>query len=264
MPFSENDAIRYYRFSSLIEANVTHAFFTRHGGVSPKPWDSLNVGGTVGDNPSRVKENYKRALRVIGRTPESIFDVWQVHGVKAVCAGGPRQRFTPHQEADIILTNKNDITLFMRFADCVPILLYDPKHLVIGIVHAGWKGTVKQAVSVAINVMKKQYSSNPVDILAGIGPSICKRHYEVGSDVIQYVKYVFGNDASKILSQVNGKSNDQKATFDLSTANRLVLERNGVKKIEISNICTACHMEDWYSHRGEQGITGRFGVLISL
>lgn len=264
MPFAENNSIRYYRFTSFVEANVTHAIFTRHGGVSPKPWDSLNVGGTVGDHPSRVNENYKRALQVFGRTPESIFDVYQVHGAKAVCAEVPRQKYTPHQKADIILTNKKGITLFMRFADCVPVLLFDPKHLVIGIVHAGWKGTVKQAVSVAISVMKKQYSSNPVEILAGIGPSICKRHYEVGSDVIQFVEYVFGNNASKILSKIDGKLNNPKALLDLWTANRLILERTGVRSIEISNICTACHLEDWYSHRREQGKTGRFGVLISL
>lgn len=264
MPFSQNDAIRFYRFASFIEANVTHAIFTRQGGVSPKPWDSLNVGSTVGDHPSRVSENYKRALRAIDRQPESIFDVWQVHGVNAVCTEVPRQKDTPHQKADIILTDKTDVTLFMRFADCVPILLYDPNQRVIGIVHAGWKGTVKRAVSVVVNIMKNRYSSNPVDILAGIGPSICKNHYEVGSDVIQYVKYIFGNDTPKILSKINGKTNNPKAKFDLWTANRLLLEQAGVTKIEVANLCTFCHLEDWYSHRGEQGKTGRFGVLISL
>jgi len=266
MPFTANGSVRYFTFSSLDEMDVPHAIFTRQGGVSPQPWESLNVGGTVGDDSARVKENLNRSLKVVNRDIESIFDVWQVHGVDVVVAEHPRQRqkSSNYQKADIILTNKKYLTLFMRFADCVPILLYDPKCSVVGIVHAGWKGTVKKAVSVAINTMNQKYSSNPGDILAGLGPSICKRHYEVGNDVIKDVEFVFGNDASKILTNINGNPKNQKAEFDLWEANRMLLEQAGVSKIEVSKICTACHLDDWYSYRQEQGRTGRFGVLISL
>jgi YfiH family protein len=264
MPLTANGSVRYYTFSSLNEMDVTHAVFTRHGGVSPQPWDSLNVGGTVGDDSARVKENLSRSLKVVNREIDSVFDVWQVHGADVVCAELPKPKSSTYQKADIILTNKKYLTLFMRFADCVPILLYDPKSSVVGIVHAGWKGTVKKAVSVAISTMNQKYSSNPGDILAGLGPSICKHHYEVGSDVIQDVEFVFGNDASKILTNINGSPKNQKAEFDLWAANKMLLEQAGVSKIEVSNICTACHLDDWYSYRQEQGRTGRFGVLISL
>ncbi|MCK5315838.1 MAG: peptidoglycan editing factor PgeF [Anaerolineales bacterium] len=264
MPFFEDDLLRYYRFSSFLEAGITHAIFTRRGGVSTRPWYSLNVGGTVGDNPTRIRENLQRSLGAVGRTPDSLFDVWQVHGSEVVCAEAPRPKHIPHHKADAILTNKAGVTLFMRFADCVPILLFDPNRLAIGIVHAGWQGTVKRTVAAAIEVMKQRYLSMPVDILAGIGPSICRHHYEVGNDVIQKVYAVFGDDASKILSSANGKSDDHKAKLDLSTANRIVLEQAGVCEIDISNICTACNLDDWYSHRGEKGKTGRFGVLIGL
>jgi YfiH family protein len=264
MPFFEDDLLRYYSFSSFLEADLRHAIFTRRGGVSPRPWVSLNVGGTVGDRPSRVTENLQRSLTAIGRTPDSLFEVRQVHGAEVICGDAPRPKDIPHHKADAILTNKADVTLFMRFADCVPILLFDPNRLVIGIVHAGWQGTVKQTVATAIEVMKQNYLSKPVDILAGIGPSICKGHYEVGNDVIQRVYGVFGSDASKMLSSDNGKSDNRKAKLDLWTANRIILENAGVRKIEVSKICTACNMDDWYSHRGEAGKTGRFGALIGL
>lgn len=264
MPFTLNGSLRYYTFSSLDEMDVTHAVFTRRGGVSPKPWDSLNVGGNVGDDSSRVKENLNRSLKVFNSDRESIFDVWQVHGADVVIAEQPRQKSSNYQKADIIITNKKNVSLFMRFADCVPILLYDPKSLVIGLVHAGWKGTIKKAVSVAINTMHREYASSPGDIVACLGPSICKRHYEVGSEVIQAADNVFGNDASKILSKNNGSPANQKANFDLWAANIMLLENAGVNKIEVSNICTACHLDDWYSYRLEQGVTGRFGVLMSL
>ena len=184
MPFYDQGFLRYYAFNTLLDARVTHALYTRRGGVSHKPWASLNVGGTVGDNPTHVRINRKRAFNMMRRVPESLYDVWQVHGANVICAEAPRPQHAPHLQADAILTDKADVTLFMRFADCVPILLYDPHRCIVGIVHAGWLGTVKRTVAATIEVMKDRYGSSPADVLAGIGPSICQRHYEVGQDVI--------------------------------------------------------------------------------
>ena len=264
MPFFDQGLLRYYAFNSLLDANVTHALFTRRGGVSPKPWASLNVGGTVGDDPSHVKKNRQRVIQSINKDPESIYDVWQVHGVNVICVEAPRPPNTPHKQADAMLTDKANVTLFMRFADCVPILLYDPHRCIVGIVHAGWQGTVQRIVAATVETMKKRYASSPADILAGIGPSICQRHYVVGEDVIDQVCSAFVGKASEILTYVNGNLKGPRAKLDLWTANRLILEDIGVKNIEISEVCTACNLEDWYSHRGESGNTGRFGGLISL
>ena len=256
MPFTQQNGLRYFQFDSL---EVRHAVFTRHGGESPAPWDSLNVGGTVGDVIERVRRNRLLSFEALGCNPDSIFDVWQVHSADAVCADGPRKADEPYQKADIILTDKSDVTLFMRFADCVPILVYDPLKHVVGVAHAGWMGTVRDVAGATVNIMRDRYGSNPSDILACIGPSIGPDHYEVGQDVISQVEQTFGADASLMLPQ-----HETRVHFDLWKANQYLLERAGVKQIELAGICTACHTDDWFSHRAEKGKTGRFGALISL
>ena len=259
MYFHQFDTIRYCTFESLEDKRIVHAVITRNGGISPAPWESLNLGGTVGDDPARVSENRRRALQVIGRSHETIYDVWQVHSAEVICTDGPRASNSPHLKADAILTDQPGVTLFMRFADCVPLLLFDPLNEVIGLVHAGWLGTVRQVVKAALETMCTQYGSRPENILAGIGPSIGMHHYPVGPEVAAQVKASFGQDASGLLYTTNGE-----IQFDLWSANQLMLEQAGVRFIEVAGLCTACHAEDWYSHRQENGKTGRFGVLISL
>lgn len=256
MPFAEQNGLRFYQFDSL---GVKHAVFTRRGGLSPEPWKSLNLGGTVGDEVERVRGNRLLSFEALGCRPDSIFDVWQVHSADAVCTDAPRRMDEPYQKADIILTDKPEVTLFMRFADCVPILLHDPLRRVIGIAHAGWLGTVRDVAGVTVNKMSEQYGSRPTDLIACIGPSIGPDHYEVGEDVILQVKQAFGADASLMLPQ-----HDSRTHFDLWKANQYLLERAGVRCIELAGLCTACHTEDWFSHRTEKGKTGRFGALISL
>lgn len=258
MTFHQHNGICYYTFD-IFPRPVAQAVFTRQGGVSPAPWDSLNVGGTVGDDPARVHENRLRSFAALGRTLDSLFDVWQVHSADAVCAGAPRPADAIHQKADIILTDKPDVTLYMRFADCVPLLLYDSRKGVVGMAHAGWLGTVRGAASAAVRAMHETYGSNPEDILAAIGPSIGPDHYEVGPDVVAQVEAAFGPQAKRLI-----ESRDGKTYFDLWAANRLQLGESGVGQIEIAGICTACHLDDWFSHRAEKGKTGRFGALIAL
>ncbi|MCC7129461.1 MAG: peptidoglycan editing factor PgeF [Anaerolineae bacterium] len=264
MPFHQKDTIRYHTFELLDDAGVPHASISRQGGVSPEPWASLNLGGTVGDERPRVLENHRRAFRALSRPFESRYDAWQVHGVEVVCADAPRPIDQPHARADAILTDAPEVTVFMRFADCVPIFLYDPVRQVVGLVHAGWKGTVNQAARVAVQTMVERYRSQPRDILAGIGPSIGPHHYEVGPEVVELVRKAFGADASGLLLGANGSGAKSAVKFDLWNANRLSLEAAGVRQIEVAEICTACHPDMWYSHRGENGKTGRFGALIGL
>ena len=256
MPFIQHNAIRYFQFDSL---PTRHAIFTRRGGVSPEPWGSLNVGGTVGDDLTRVRENRLLSFKALGCHPESIFDVWQVHSADVVCANAPRPVDESLRQADIILTDKTNVSLFMRFADCVPILVYDPHNAVIGVAHAGWMGTLRGVVTKTIQTMHKTYGSNPTDIIACIGPSIGPDHYEVGADVILQVMQKFGDDSDQFLLSNNGKIH-----FDLWKTNKFLLERAGVGKVDVAGICTACHTDDWFSHRAEKGRTGRFGALISL
>lgn len=259
MIYNEQRSVRFAQFDGFQDVPVIHAFFTRHGGVSPAPWASLNMGGGLGDSRENIIENRQRAFDSVQRQVESLYDVWQVHGVEVVCTDAPRPLDAQHVKADIILTNHPEITLFMRFADCVPVMLVDPVKRVVGLVHAGWQGTLKKAPAVAVQAMHDRYGCQPKDILAGIGPSIGVEHYEVGSDVVERTRQAFGQDASGLLRQMDGCTH-----LDLWAANRLTLENAGVQQVEVSGICTACHMENWYSHRGEHGKTGRYGAVIAL
>jgi len=256
MPFFQTDSLRYFRFESF--ESLPHAVFTRRGGVSPQPWAELNLGGTVGDDPIRVSQNRSLMFRSIGRNADHAFDVWQVHGSDVVCAWEPRAPGIPHDKADAILTDRPGLSLLMRFADCVPILLWDPGKKVVGLVHAGWQGTVKQVAASAISVMQAKFGTNPGEVLAGIGPSIAAHHYPVGAEVISEVRQAFGSEAEQFIT------GNPQVELDLWKANQFILERIGVTQIETSGVCTACNLGDWYSHRAEKGRTGRFGVLIGL
>lgn len=259
MPFHQPDGIRYYTFDSLNDKSLIHAVFTRQGGLSPAPWSSLNVGGLRGDDPQRVYQNRVRSFKLMDRDPESVYDVWQVHSTDVIWTTGRRASSVRHRKADAILTDRPEVTLFMRFGDCVPILLYDPVREVIGLVHAGWMGTTSGILREAIAAMQGAYRCHPEDIQAAIGPSIAVHHYEVGQEVVEKVEESFGVLAEEFLVRNGGRM-----YFDLWKANHYQLEKMGVGQVEVAGICTACNLEDWFSHRGEQGKTGRFGVLMAL
>jgi len=259
MPFRQTGDIRYLTFDTFEEIGVIHGIITRQGGLSPNPWASLNVGGTVGDDPARVRENRYRTFAAFNRSRESIFDVWQVHSADVAFGEKPRSPDAPLQKADVILTDKPEITLFMRFADCVPILMVDPVRQVVGIVHAGWIGTVKRVAEAAVKAMQARYGCQLKNIRAAIGPSICVDHYAVGPEVIQQVEISFGRQADRVLVK-----NGDGIHFDLWGSNQIILQEAGVHCISLSNVCTADHLDDWFSHRGELGKTGRFGAIIAL
>jgi YfiH family protein len=259
MTFIEKEDLRYYQFDIFKGLPLFHAILTRQGGLSQPPFNSLNFGGTVGDNPKAVLNNHQKTYRILGFDYFSRFDVWQVHGTRILCTQKPRHPDEPHQKADGILTDNPEVSLFMRFADCVPILLVDPVKGVIGIVHAGWQGTASKISQKAVEKMKVCYGSNPMDILAGIGPSICQSCYQVGGEVYNAFAGNFGDQADLFFVKRDGQY-----YLDLWKANQVTLSSVGVSKIEISGLCTACRPSDWFSHRGEGGNTGRFGVLMSL
>ncbi len=260
MSFHEINGLRYYSFE-IFSDEVTQAVFTRRGGVSPTPWHSLNLGGSVGDDPARVAENRIRVFDSLGRVPESIHDVWLVHSTDIVYADNPRPLDAPRSapRADIIFTDNPNVTLFMRFGDCVPILFHDPVKKVIGIAHAGWLGTLRGVVGSAVRGMQDHYGCHPKNIVAGIGPSIGLDHYEVGAEVVSQFHEQYPQDTDRILQSKNGSTH-----LDLWAANDIQLRFAGVEQVQVSGVCTACHLGDWFSHRAEMGKTGRFGALMAL
>jgi hypothetical protein len=259
MPFGQAGQIRFYTFNLLNREGIFHAVVTRNEGVSPAPWNSLNLGGSGGDDRARILKNRHLVFQAFEINNDSIFDVWQVHGNQVICTDGPRRAGVPHQKADAIITNNQNIKLLMLFADCVPILLFDPVRKVVGIVHAGWKGTALKVAAKTVETMCNCYATQPADILAAIGPSIGPDHYSVGNEVVLSFDTAYGLEARRFI-----RGRDGAVKLNLWEANHYILEQAGVKQIEVSEICTACHLEDWYSHRVENAVTGRFGVIIGL
>jgi YfiH family protein len=252
-------SIRYYKFIPFENQGLYQAVFTRHGGLSPSPWKSLNLGASVGDDNQRVARNREMALAAVGVRINSVYDVYQVHSTDIIITDKPLGVKEVHKKADAIITRTPGVTLMMRFADCVPVFFFDPVQRVIGLAHAGWVGTINKIASKTINEMRHKFGSKPGDILAAIGPSIGPDHYSVGSDVIQKAILSFGHEADSLFTQKDGK-----IYFNLWEANRVNLMQAGVDKIDVAGICTNCHLEDWYSHRGEHGKTGRFGAILGL
>jgi YfiH family protein len=258
MPFRDIGPVRLFQFDTLQSKAIVHGIVTRRGGASPAPWSSLNVGGTVGDEPDRVRDNRRRLVGAFDLELASVFDTWQIHSDAVVIADAPRGE-APLRQADAILSSTPGVTLMMRFADCVPLMLYDPTRRVIGMVHAGWLGTVRQIARAAIRAMTDRFGTDPGDVLVGIGPSIAVHHYPVGDEVVDALRSSLGPEAERHLQRVDGETR-----LDLWSANTWLLQQEGVRHIELAGLCTACDTDDWYSHRAEAGRTGRFGAVLAL
>jgi polyphenol oxidase len=290
--------IAYYHFSMLsAQANLVNAVFTRRGGVSQGPYASLNAGLSVGDDPAAVLENRRRTAAALGLDPRAFVSAGQVHGdrvalVVSIASPSPTAlERGPGGEAgdagaidavivisraqgddvqppvggvDALITACRGAMLAMRFADCVPVLLYDPSHEAVGLAHAGWRGSAAGIASRTVRAMSQAFDTRPQDVLAGIGPSIGQCCYEVGHPVIQHVSAHFPW-WREVVSDETGR-----LRLDLWEANRRQLLDAGLpdEQIAVAGICTSCHTEDFYSHRREHrqeaGVTGRFTAVIGL
>lgn len=252
------DGLTYYQFKSL--QGVKHGVFTRLGGVSQRPFYSLNVGATVGDAPENVHRNRQRITHAMAVSEKSVRTSWMVHGADVLVIDDDTPEPSPPPQADGIITRRPGIALMMRFADCVPLLFYDPLQKVVGIAHAGWPGTLVGIGPATIQAMQGTFGCNPTDIIVGIGPSIGPCCYEVGPEVIQGVRSAFDGAADQLLKPGKGK----RPHFDLWRANVVALRQAGVEQIEVAELCTACRADLFFSHRAERGQTGRFGAMIVL
>ena len=213
----------------------------------------------MGDDTAAVAENHRLVYATLGLDGDQACTVWQVHSADTVIARGrvPGRRWLAR--ADGMVTDRVGLPLTMRFADCTPILLYDPANHVLGIAHAGWRGTVLGAGVSALRTMQDAFGTRPHDVQAGIGPSIGPDHYQVGEEVVSAVQGAFGTVEGLVRRATDGS-----AYFNLWATNRLALERAGVTHVEVAGLCTATHTSEFYSHRAEAGRTGRFGMVAAL
>ena len=259
---ARNSTPIYYEFDLWHgDSALTHGVFTRLGGSSPAPFDSLNVGGTVGDDPAALRDNLRRIYAALDVAGEAACTVWQVHSADVVVVSGRAAGRHWLARADGMVTNIPALPLTMRFADCTPILFQDPVRRAVGIAHAGWRGTVGKVATRTLEAMTAAYGTNPADVRAAIGPSIGVDHYEVGAEVVAAVDEAFGTTDGVIQRDAAGRT-----YFDLWAANRRLLVAAGVPdcQIETAGLCTATRTDEFYSHHTKQNKTKHFCAVIAL
>ncbi len=223
---------------------------TRHGGVSPAPYASLNLGHSTDDDPLNVSENRRRLAAALGFPADRIASVHQVHGASVVHVSEPG-RWPNH---DALITNFPEVYLTVSVADCVPVLIYDPVQQAVGAAHAGWRGTVEEIAYKTLDAMAFTFGTRPADCWAYIGACIDECDFEVDADVADHF-----SDTYKRRDEMRDKF-----FVDLKAANRDQLERAGVpaEQVEVSPFSTVTHSKDFFSHRADGGKTGRgIGVI---
>ena len=225
---------------------------TRHGGVSPEPFASLNLGLSSGDEAANVHENRRRFFADLGIRPEEVALGFQVHG-DSVCIV---EKAGVYDEHDAFVTNRPNVFVAVSVADCTPILIHDPKTQAVAAVHAGWKGTMKQIVAKTLLQMTRHFGTCPADCFAYIGACISECAFEVDTDVADHFDDRFKRfDTEK-----------QKFLVDLKQANLVQLLNNGVPEtqIEVSPYCTVAQNDTFFSYRKEGKRSGRMLAVIGM
>ncbi len=251
--------IKLLQFNNLSEfEDIVHFSTTRIGGVSSKRLESLNLGYTVNDNPKNVTQNLDSLAQSIGFERNQMVSPKQTHSKNIGIVNSNKDIFP---DTDALITNKPGICIFIRTADCVPILLYDPIKKALAAIHSGWKSTVQEISKHTIELMQKEFGTKPEDLIAGIGPSIGPTVYEVGTEVAKIFNKQFG--ANHI---VNPIKNSDKYLLNLWEVNKQILIESGIPKeqIEIAEICTYTNSELFYSARRDGVKTGRLATGIML
>ena len=246
---------------------VKNAFTTREGGVSDGIFESLNLSFTRGDDPDSVRENYRRVASAFGKDVTDIVCSDQTHttNVRRVdrsCGGCGVTKERPYTDVDGLVTNEPGLILATFYADCVPLYFVDPVHKAIGLSHSGWRGTVARMGQATLDKLNAEFDTNPADVYAAIGPSICQDCYEVGEDVADAFKVAFaGHEDEIMIDKGNGKYQ-----LDLWKANEIVMLDAGIKKehLAVTNICTCCNDQLLFSHRASKGKRGNLGAFLML
>lgn len=246
---------------------VKHGFTSRFGGTSQPPYDTLNMGFTVKDAPARVLENRRRVAQALDFPLKDLVALKQVHQdhVAVVAADhkgrGALTYETALEDTDALITAEPGVPISTYHADCVPVFLLDPVTPAVGLAHAGWKGTALKIAAKTVIKMNQCFGTRIEDCLVAIGPSIGPCCYEVDAKVKDVFEREFVN--SDVFFRATGNN---KWHLDLWAANVHALEKIGVpgKNILVSSMCTGCQNDMFYSHRKENGVTGRMAALIML
>lgn len=245
---------------------LVHGFSTRLGGVSKAHLSSMNLSFSRGDERENVLENHRRFAKALGYKEKDLVFSNQVHKTNFHIVTKEDKGKGIIKESDILeidglVTDEKDIPIITFFADCVPIFLFDPQKEVIALVHSGWRGTVEKISAKMIALMENQYGCQPVDIRCAIAPSICYNCYEVSEDVAGQFIDKFGDGKDLLYKKENGKYQ-----LNLHRACEMTLLDAGISKehIDITDLCTCCNPDFFFSHRASHGMRGNLAAVMML
>lgn len=253
-------SLSYYT-DELIDSlgGLDYIFTTRLGGVSSGDLASLNLGTGRDDKRENILENYKRACAAVNLDYTKCVLAKQTHTtnirivVKNDCGKGLTAE-SDIRDTDGLITAEPGIPLVIFYADCVPILLFDPKKKVLACLHGGWRGTVNGIAEKGVNIMKDTFGCG--DIYAAIGPSIGLCCFETGLETAE----IFNQNGFGEFVEYK----KDKAFIDLWAVNESILKNCGVKNISIARLCTVCHCDEFFSHRGCGAATGRMALIAAM
>ena len=256
----EREGVKVLVCRDLEEAGFTNGFSTRLGGVSPFPENDLNLAGFNEDTAENIYENRRRFLAAIGGDFD-LATAWQVHGDHIKVVGSRAEAADSDEHADALISDLPRTLIGVKTADCVPVLIADPKHGAFAAVHAGWRGTVQSIAVKSIELMSGRYGSDPADLVCAIGPAAGCGSYEIGQDVIDAFAAAFSDSDAYFTPTRTGH-----ALVDLHIANRRQLIAAGVPdpNIRTAPFCTMEHTNLFFSYRIEKTRFGKTGRLLSV
>ena len=264
-----NQEVMYLVYPLLEKTGIVkHGFSTRIGGVSKEHLGTMNLSFSRGDDAEAVRENYRRMANALDVSYDSFVFSQQTHttNVRPVTVDDRGKGILhplDYQDVDGLITNVPGLCLSKFYADCVPLYFVDPVHRSIGLSHSGWRGTVGRMGQVTLQRMTEEFGTDPSDVIAAIGPSICQDCYEVSEDVIEQFQSAFSQEH---WDELYYKKENGKYQLNLWKANEIVMLEAGVKKenIAVTNICTCCNSDILFSHRASQGKRGNLAAFLSL
>ncbi len=239
---------------------VPHCFTTRFGGVSEGIFDSMNIAIKEGETEEHVRQNLTILADALGFDLDNLVTTRQTHSdiVRVVTKADHRGIFhRDHPECDGLVTNDPGTALMIYTADCTPLLFHDPVTGAVGAAHAGWKGTVAAIGPKTVKAMVEAFGCDPKNIRAAIGPNIGFCHFETDADVPEALLAAFGPEAAEFI-----RPQGNKYYVNLKEINALILRRCGLRHIEISESCTVCEHDRFWSHRYTKGQRGSQGAVI--
>lgn len=260
------NGLEYY-VSDLFPSTIKHCFTTRKNGETPPPLDGFSIGtAQYHQFMNIIESNRNKICETLDIKYQNLITTDQQHTDNIFILNNTTytQDLKELNCTDSVITNLLEVPILLFFADCTPILVYDKKESILGLIHAGWKGTSKQIALKTISAMEKEFNSIPSHIVAAIGSTIGDCCYEVSEEVFEKLYNSICNIKNLNELSFSKKTENGKYKVNLQVINRLQLEFAGVCNIDVLDKCTSCANDLFFSHRKSNGKTGRHGLIAQM